>query len=146
MARELDLEAYIDLLHRLSPEEAEDLGRYLAPEARHRDPLSDVRGVPAIVELVHNLFRVCREPDLQVVDWALDGDLAYIEWTFTDQGQCSGARGPLSVGGVSRLRFGPDGRVREHIGYWDPAVAVYERVPVVGAFIRFLRRRLAPAC
>jgi hypothetical protein len=41
------------------------------------------------------------------------------------------------------VQFDPDGRVAEHIDYWDPAGQVYETIPILGLLMRALRRRLA---
>ena len=44
---------------------------------------------------------------------------------------------------MSELTLAPDGRVAEHVDYWDPAAQLYERVPVLGWLMRRIRRRLA---
>jgi len=54
---------------------------------------------------------------------------------------CQDQRG-LVVDGASYIRFDPDGPVVEHIDYWDPARQRYERVPVLGSLMRWLRRWL----
>jgi steroid delta-isomerase len=39
--------------------------------------------------------------------------------------------------------FAPDGRVREHVDYWDPVEGLYDSLPVLGPALRLVRRRLA---
>ena len=43
--------------------------------------------------------------------------------------------------GASHLRFAPDGRVADHRDYWDAAEELYEKLPVVGGVMRWLKRR-----
>jgi hypothetical protein len=49
----------------------------------------------------------------------------------------------LAIEGVSEVRFDAAELVVEHVDYWDPAAAVYERLPLLGGVLRGLRRRLA---
>lgn len=44
--------------------------------------------------------------------------------------------------GLTHLRFGVDGRVVYHQDYWDSAQGVFQYVPLLGAAIRAIRRRL----
>jgi hypothetical protein len=44
--------------------------------------------------------------------------------------------------GVTLLRFDKDGRVAYHQDYWDSGANLFEKVPVLGAGIRALKRRL----
>ena len=43
--------------------------------------------------------------------------------------------------GVTRLRFGADGRITEHRDYFDFVGPTFEPVPVVGGFVRWLYKR-----
>jgi len=62
-----------------------------------------------------------------------------LTWDFNFR---TGGRARL-VRGVSHLRLASDGRIAWHRDYWDAAGELYETVPVLGAVMRFLRRRLA---
>ena len=44
--------------------------------------------------------------------------------------------------GVTHVRFDKDGRVVYHQDYWDSGSNFYEKIPVLGAAIRFVKRRL----
>lgn len=44
--------------------------------------------------------------------------------------------------GVSHLRFDTEGRVVYHQDYWNAADGVYEHIPLLGAAIRAIKRRL----
>ena len=44
--------------------------------------------------------------------------------------------------GVSHIRFDKDGRVAYHQDYWDSGSNLYEKIPVLGAGIRAVKRRL----
>jgi hypothetical protein len=44
--------------------------------------------------------------------------------------------------GMSHLRLAADGRIAYQQDYWNAADGIYEHVPVLGAMIRMLKRRL----
>lgn len=44
--------------------------------------------------------------------------------------------------GISHVRFAADGRVAYQQDYWNAADGLYEHVPLLGALIRALKRRL----
>ena len=48
--------------------------------------------------------------------------------------------GPESA---SHMRFAADGRVVYHRDYWDAAEELYEKLPVLGPLMRWLKRQAA---
>ena len=44
---------------------------------------------------------------------------------------------------VQGLAFAPDGRIAMHRDYWDAAEELYEKLPVLGGLMRWIRRRAA---
>lgn len=44
--------------------------------------------------------------------------------------------------GISHLRFDAEGRVVYHQDYWNAADGIYEHIPLLGAAIRAIKRRL----
>ena len=49
---------------------------------------------------------------------------------------------PITVRGASHLRFATDGRIALHRDYWDAAEELYEKLPLLGALMRWLKRRV----
>ena len=93
-----------------------------APQARFKDPFNDVQGVAAIERIFRHMFEQVEAPRFLVHDVVADAGQAFMRWDF---------------------RFGCDGRVTEHRDYWDAAEELYEKLPFVGALMRWLRRRSA---
>ena len=46
-----------------------------------------------------------------------------------------------TVVGGSHLVLADDGRIRFHRDYWDAAEELYEKLPVVGSLMRWLKQR-----
>ena len=134
--------AYCDLFARLCPSDLARFDAVYAPGARFKDPFNDVRGVPAIRAVFAHMYAVARAPRFEILERGLDGDVGLVRWRFR-----YGARGGAtrSFDGMSRVSFDAQGRVTEHLDYWDPVEAIWARVPVLGALLRRLGRRLAAA-
>ena len=47
------------------------------------------------------------------------------------------------VRGGSHLVFAADGRIEAHRDYWDAAEELYEKLPVLGTLLRWLRGRMS---
>jgi hypothetical protein len=67
------------------------------------------------------------------------GHTALIRWRFT----CSLKGRGIDISGVSHVSFDDSGRVTAHVDYWDAAEGLYERMPLLGTVMRWLRGRLA---
>ena len=125
----------------LTPAGLEDLDRIYAPEARFRDPFNEVAGIASIRRIFDDMFEQAPDARFAVREVVGTAPLLYVRWGFTfTPGR---AKEPWSVDGVSRLFLGEDGRIVEHIDFWDPAAGIYERLPLLGTILRWVRKRLA---
>nr|WP_028312078.1 nuclear transport factor 2 family protein [Derxia gummosa] len=115
------------------------LARY-ADDARFRDPFNDVRGHAAIARILDHMFRSLGSPRFMVTSAVTEGEDAFLIWDFSFHR--TGGR-PMSIHGVTHLRFAADGRVALHRDYWDAAEELYAKLPVIGAVMRWLRGKLA---
>lgn len=133
-------EAYIRFCETMTRDSLSLLPSLVTPDVHFADPFNDVRGVDALqrvlLKTLHDL------PDLRfaVTHRAWDGDICLMRWQF-DAVTRGGLK--LSFAGMSELTFAADGRVARHIDHWDAGKAFYEKLPLVGAVLRAIRRRVA---
>ncbi len=115
------------------------LDQLYAPDARFKDPFNEVAGTAAIRRIFAHMFATTEAPRFEVTDCIEQGEQAMLGWAFH-----FALRGrPLVVRGVTHLRFDADGRVVLHRDYWDAAEELYEKLPLIGAPLRWLRRRMS---
>ncbi len=134
---------YVKFFEALTPASLKDIDAYYAPDARFKDPFNNVRGTEKIAAVFDDMFKMVGQPESKVTDtaWsAASPDTAYIRWTFDYKVRGKGA--PMSVDGMTRVVFAPDGRVAEHIDYWDAAQGMYEHLPLIGGVLRWIRGRI----
>jgi ketosteroid isomerase-like protein len=133
------IDRYVEAFEQLRPDSLDRLLALFGEQARFVDPFNDARGQGAIRAVFEHMFRQCESPRFLVTERVGEGEVCYLRWTFTFG---SGGR-RRSIDGVSRIRFGADDLVEEHIDYWDPAAQLYESIPLLGGVLRALRRRLS---
>jgi len=123
----------------LAPASLDRLGALYAPDARFKDPFNDVTGIDAIRHIFAHMFTTVTQPRFKVLGAMAQGNEAWLRWDFTLQRQ--GAT--WTVHGASRLVFDQAGQVVLHRDYWDPAEELYAKLPLLGALVRWLTRRLS---
>lgn len=124
----------------LRPDSVEALVALYADDAWFRDPFNDVRGRPAIARIFHHMFQTVEAPRFVVTGRFVKGDAAMLTWTF--HLRFRGERRERVIPGASHLRFDDAGRITAHRDYWDAAEELYAHLPVIGALVRWLQRRL----
>jgi hypothetical protein len=112
----------------------------VTPDVHFADPFNDVRGVDALKRVMQKTMHDLPESRFTVTQRAWDGDLCLMSWTFA--GRTKGGQ-HLSIMGMSELTFAADGKVARHIDHWDAATQFYEKLPLLGGVLRFIRRRIA---
>ncbi len=124
----------------LSPESVEALGDLYSPEARFKDPFNDVTGVPAIKAIFTAMYRQVDHPRFVVTHSLCEGDDAFLAWDFAFSFRNDHTR-KQTIRGATHIKFAADGRVALHRDYWDAAEELYEKIPVLGSLMRWLKRR-----
>lgn len=120
------------------------IGERYAEDSRFRDPFNDVRGHAELHRIFSHMFEALDEPRFRIVETIYDADSnrATLIWDFDFRIRKLIPDKPRRIHGNSVIRFGHDGRVTEHIDYWDAAGELYEHLPLVGSLMRWLRRRM----
>ena len=129
------------LYETLTPARLADLDSIYTADARFKDPFNEVQGVAAIRRIFEHMYATLDEPRFAVHERMAQGDQCFLTWDFIFRLR-SGRRDELVVRGSSHLRLAADGRITMHRDYWDVAEELYEKLPVLGALMRWLRRRL----
>ena len=124
----------------LSPADLTWLGTLYAADACFKDPFNDVQGLPAIEAVFAHMFRALDAPRFIVTGQIAQGRQAMLTWDF--KFGFKGEMGTQTVRGATHLQFNAAGLVTLHRDYWDAAEELYEKRPVLGTLMRWLKRRV----
>lgn len=108
-----------------------------------RDPVHEIHGLAAVQAYTAALGRRVLECGFDCRHWLVDGEQAAVQWQMHLRHPALQGGRPLTVRGMSHLRFGH--RISFHEDFYDLGALIYEQVPVLGGSVRWLRRRLARA-
>lgn len=144
MIRDLEAaaHAYGAYFETLRPDNVERLHDLAAAEIRFEDPFNEVRGVDQVIRLLHRMFEDATEVSFRMLDQACRDDRCFLRWEFFCRPRRLSKGRIWRIEGVSMVRFDEHGRVAEHIDYWDAAQQFYGRLPLIGAVLRAIGRRL----
>lgn len=113
-----------------------------APNAYFSDTLFLARERESLVAHFERIQRSGTRIDVDVDDLVVSGSDLYLRWRMTFTFNVAGSERVSETIGMTQLRFDRDGRIRFHQDFWDSAQGFYQHVPVLGAAIRSVARRM----
>jgi steroid delta-isomerase len=135
------LAALVTYFEALSPDSVARLGQYYATDADFKDPFNEVRGLAHIEAIFSHMFVQLDQPRFEVRESLAQGDQAFLTWDFIFRLRRFDTQTWQVVRGATHLRFDAQGRVVLHRDYWDAAEELYEKMPVLGGLMRWLKQR-----
>ena len=130
----------IDRFEQLKPEDLDTMHLLYSEQARFKDPFNEVQGVPAIRGVFAHMFTSLDGPHFEIQEVLVQGDQCFLTWDFVFRMKRF-RKDEQRIHGGSHLRLAPDGRIDMHRDYWDVAEELYEKLPVLGSLMRWLKRR-----
>jgi predicted ester cyclase len=133
-------ESYVRFYETMTQDSLARLPDLVTEDVHFVDPFNDVRGVAALQRVMLKTLHDLPGHRFTVTHRAWDGDTCLMRWQFDAE-----ARGglKLSFAGMSALTFGPGDKVARHVDHWDAGKDFYEKLPLLGAVLRAIRRRVA---
>jgi ketosteroid isomerase-like protein len=117
---------------------------FYCTDALFKDPFNAVQGVDAIAPIFLHMFDALIQPRFVVTQKVQQGAHCFVTWDFLFAMRQFQPDTTQTIRGASHLVFRcEDGvwRVAVHRDYWDAAEELYEKLPVVGALMRWLKKR-----
>lgn len=122
----------------VSPKTLQNIVDLYAADAYFKDPFNEVRGQTNIISIFEHMFMQVDAPRFIIKQSVLEDSDAFIVWDF--EFKVRGKQQAQTIHGSSHLRFNPAGKVDYHRDYWDVAEELYEKVPVLGGLMRWLKK------
>ena len=134
-------ERVIRFFEHLSPASVQRLGEFYTPNAWFKDPFNEVRGVGEIQRIFSHMFVALDRPRFVVTDCIEQGGQCFLTWNFEFHLKRFDRAALQTIRGGSHLRFTAEGLIDFHRDYWDAAEELYEKLPVLGGLMRWLKKR-----
>ncbi len=135
------VERLIRFFESLSPQRLGELGSIYTPNAYFKDPFNEVRGLAEIRAIFEHMYVALEKPCFVVTGTVAQDDECFVTWNFEFHMKAWDRQTLQTIRGTSHLKFTTDGLVDYHRDYWDAAEELYEKLPVVGSLMRWLKKR-----
>lgn len=131
----------VDFFETLSPASLAQLGALYTPHAYFKDPFNEVSTLADIRQIFSHMYATLEQPHFLVTGCIVEGAQCFLTWEFKFRFKSYDRRTDQTVRGGSHLKFNAQGLVEFHRDYWDAAEELYEKLPVVGGLMRWLKQR-----
>ena len=139
MTTPAELQRVVDFYESLSLASVADLGQIYTDDAFFKDPFNEVTGLAQIRAIFAHMFEQVDAPRFAITHQMVGGRDGFMTWNFYFRMR----RNPTveqCIRGATHVQFAPDGRVCMHRDYWDAAEELYEKLPLLGSLMRWLKR------
>ena len=138
------LQRVVHFFEHLKPTDVARMAELYTADAQFKDPFNEVQGLAEIEHIFVHMFEALDAPRFVITTQVLQGTQCFVTWDFLfamariDGGTTQTIRGATHF--VLREEAGL-WRVAIHRDYWDAAEELYEKLPVVGGLMRWLKKR-----
>jgi hypothetical protein len=87
------------------------------------------------------MFKSLDNPRFVITGRVVDGAQCFLTWEFHFGFKRFRVGQPQCILGGTHLVLDEAGRITLHRDYWDAAEELYEKMPLVGALMRWLKKR-----
>lgn len=136
------VERIVQAFETITPQTVTTLGDIYTHNVHFKDPFNDVRGLAEVQRIFAHMFVALESPRFVVTHRIVDGAHCFLAWEFRFKFRRFRTGTAQRVMGGSHLLLAPDGRIAVHRDYWDAAEELYEKLPLVGSLMRWLKRRV----
>ncbi len=138
-AHDASLARLVAFFESIAPATVDQLASVYTEDVFFKDPFNEVHGLPAVTRIFAHMFEQVDAPRFVVTGSVLQGDQAFLTWDFLFRMKRF-ASDEQCIRGATHLKFAADGRAHFHRDYWDAAEELYEKLPLLGSFMRGLKR------
>jgi len=141
---EAAMQRVVHFFEHLHPDDLAHLAQFYTADAQFKDPFNEVQGVLAIERIFAHMFDALEAPRFVITQQVQQGTQCFVTWNFLfamprlQNGATHTIRGATHF--VLREEAGV-WRVAMHRDYWDAAEELYEKLPVLGGLMRWLKKR-----
>jgi len=118
--------------------------KVLDANVKFKDPFHEVQGLEKFYDIFQDMYKKLDNPKFKIIEVIEQKNISYIKWDF--QFQFKNSQKIESFEGISRIEFddkiNKNSKVISHIDYWDTAENLYEKIPILSSFMKFIKRKI----
>lgn len=103
-----------------------------------KDPIHEFYNLSKLYNLFQEMFNSFERPQFRVINALSDKNTLFLKWRFSYQQDNQ----EITFIGMSHVIFNQEGKAISHIDYWDAGENIYEKLPILGNLIRFIKEKM----
>jgi uncharacterized protein YuzE len=119
----------------------EEFGTIYDDSVVFKDPFNEVKGISAVYRIFQEMYLSLDNPRFIISEYVNNESIAYVKWDFIFH--FKGNKNEHRFEGVSRIEINVEGKIISHIDFWDASEHIYEKIPLLGSVLRFVKRKIA---
>ena len=134
----------VEFFETLKPDDVARLKDFYCIDAQFKDPFNEAQGVDAIAQIFLHMFDALIHPRFVITHIVQQGTDCFVTWDFLFSMRQFQPNTVQTIRGASHLAFCLEEgvwRIATHRDYWDAAEELYEKLPLVGSLMRWLKKR-----
>ena len=142
---EAALQRVVHFFEHLQAVDVRRMGDVYTHDAQFKDPFNEVQGLPAIERIFAHMFDTLEAPHFVITQHVQQGAQCFVTWDFLFAMPRIQNGAVQTIRGATHFVLREEGgvwRIAVHRDYWDAAEELYEKLPIVGGLMRWLKRRI----
>lgn len=136
------MQAFLDMYKTLHAGNLHMLKEVYREDICFVDPAHEIQGIDRLTQYFQGLYQNVRSISFTFAEPMIAGHEAYVRWIMEFiHPRLAGGR-PVTVEGVSYIKWDDAGLIFYHRDYFDLGALLYEHVPLLGQIIRNLKKGL----
>lgn len=141
---EAALQRVVHFFEHLQAVDVRRMGDVYTHDAQFKDPFNEVQGLPAIERIFAHMFDTLEAPHFVITQHVQQGAQCFVTWDFLFAMPRIQNGAVQTIRGATHFVLREEGgvwRIAVHRDYWDAAEELYEKLPVLGGLMRWLKQR-----
>ncbi len=133
---------FVHFFEALRPDSVARLGEVYAADVYFKDPFNEVHALAQVQQIFSHMYVALERPRFVVTGQVGEGHECFLTWDFEFHFRKHHPTVLRTIRGTSHLKFNQAGLVSYHRDYWDAAEELYEKLPLLGSLMRWLKKRV----
>ncbi|GAB3481452.1 nuclear transport factor 2 family protein [Polaromonas eurypsychrophila] len=136
-------ERLVHFFETLSPDQVARMDEFYSADVYFKDPFNEVRTLAQVQHIFNHMYVAVDRPRFVVTSQVSEAGQCFLTWDFEFYFKEQQPTMKQTIRGSAHLKFNEAGLVSYHRDYWDAAEELYEKLPLVGSLMRWLKKRVA---
>lgn len=136
------LSQFKDVYQTLDKTNIDKIDSIYADNILFSDPFHRVEGLSELKQYFSELYLNVESIDFQFGESISQGDSHFIQWTMRLTHPKLNNKKSFDVPGATYLKVNDNAEIIYHRDYFDAGVMLYERLPLFGRLIRWIKRKV----